>query len=185
MACVAPRPALRAKDGWDGRRRSRLYGRFVLYAFVGIQMGGLRPPIGAPNGPVRFFRADPSGNAWQVVDRLIAHAAVSLFQSLAVVRAIAATAVSTLAVAGQRGHAEAGLLDDGEVARPIVAALQHRNHSANHECWRYRMEPEQHDTRLGWQAGAVSQLTKVFVECHEHTLFGHGAGEYIGVTAAR
>jgi hypothetical protein len=43
-----------------------------LYAFVGIQMGWvLRPFIGDLNSPLRFFREDSWGNAYQIVFQLI------------------------------------------------------------------------------------------------------------------
>lgn len=43
-----------------------------LYAFVGIQMAWiLRPFIGAPDLPVRFFREDTWGNAYVIVARMI------------------------------------------------------------------------------------------------------------------
>ena len=45
---------------------------FVIYAFVGIQMGwSLRPFVGAPGIPVRFFRAEWGDNAYVFVARLI------------------------------------------------------------------------------------------------------------------
>ncbi len=54
-----------------GHRRM-LYFWFLLYAFVGIQMGWvLRPFIGDPDAPVEFFRSDAWGNAYEVVVRLI------------------------------------------------------------------------------------------------------------------
>lgn len=65
----------------DRRHRWMLYAWFVTYAFVGIQMGWvLRPFIGDPNSPVRFFREAAWGNAYVVVGRLIAHGALSLFR---------------------------------------------------------------------------------------------------------
>ena len=46
---------------------------FVLYAFVGIQMGWvLRPFIGDPNQPVAFFRSGAWGNAYVVLAGMIA-----------------------------------------------------------------------------------------------------------------
>ena len=46
---------------------------FAIYAFVGIQMGwALRPFVGNPDAPARFFRAEAWGNAYVVVARLIA-----------------------------------------------------------------------------------------------------------------
>ena len=57
-----------------GHRRM-LYFWFILYAFVGIQMGWvLRPFIGDPNAPVQFFRSDAWGNAYEVVVKLIRNA---------------------------------------------------------------------------------------------------------------
>jgi hypothetical protein len=45
---------------------------FVLYAFVGIQMGWvLRPFVGTPGTPMQFFREDSWGNAYVVVWGLI------------------------------------------------------------------------------------------------------------------
>ena len=65
----------------DRRHRWMLYAWFVLYAFVGIQMGWvLRPFIGDPNAPVRFFREGAWGNAYVVVGRLLAHGVLSLFR---------------------------------------------------------------------------------------------------------
>jgi len=44
----------------------------VVYAFVGIQMGWvLRPFVGVPGLPVRFFREDTWDNAYVIVARLI------------------------------------------------------------------------------------------------------------------
>ena len=43
-----------------------------IYAFVGIQMGWtLRPFIGAPNQPVRFFRGGEFENAYVIVARMV------------------------------------------------------------------------------------------------------------------
>jgi hypothetical protein len=56
------------------RHRGMLAGWFALYVFVGIQMGWvLRPFIGNPRIPVRFFREEAWGNAYEVVLRLLAH----------------------------------------------------------------------------------------------------------------
>jgi hypothetical protein len=58
------------------RHRLLLRVWFVLYVFVGIQMGWvLRPFIGDPSLPVAFFRSDAWGNAYIVVARLMVHAA--------------------------------------------------------------------------------------------------------------
>jgi hypothetical protein len=44
----------------------------VIYAFVGIQMGWvLRPFIGDPTQPTRFFRAEAWGNAYEIVAKMI------------------------------------------------------------------------------------------------------------------
>jgi len=49
----------------DPRHRLLLRAWLVIYAFVGIQMGWtLRPFIGHPDAPVRFFRADAWGNGY-------------------------------------------------------------------------------------------------------------------------
>jgi hypothetical protein len=56
----------------DRRHRLMLRMWVVLYAFVGIQMGWvLRPFIGNPELPVRFFREDTWGNAYLIVWELI------------------------------------------------------------------------------------------------------------------
>ena len=56
------------------RHRVMLLIWFVLYIFVGIQMGWvLRPFIGAPNAPVVFFRQDAWGNAYVVIAELMAN----------------------------------------------------------------------------------------------------------------
>jgi hypothetical protein len=52
--------------------RRMLWFWFLLYAFVGIQMGWLlRPFIGDPRVPVEFFRSDFWGNAYVVIIRLV------------------------------------------------------------------------------------------------------------------
>jgi hypothetical protein len=44
----------------------------VIYAFVGIQMGwNLRPFVGSPQEPVRFFRGGELENAYVIVARMI------------------------------------------------------------------------------------------------------------------
>lgn len=54
------------------RHRQLLRFWFVLYAFVGIQMGWvLRPFIGDPGQPVAFFRSGAWGNAYVVLARMI------------------------------------------------------------------------------------------------------------------
>lgn len=54
------------------RHRVMLRLWMVIYAFVAVQMAWvLRPFIGAPTGPTRFFREEVWGNAWEVIARLI------------------------------------------------------------------------------------------------------------------
>jgi hypothetical protein len=54
------------------RHRRMLWFWFLLYAFVGIQMGWLlRPFIGNPHAPVELFRSDAWGNAYVVIIRLV------------------------------------------------------------------------------------------------------------------
>ncbi len=61
--------------GREPRHRLLLWAWFVLYAFVGVQMGWvLRPFIGNPETPVAFFRAEAWGNAYVVVGGLILRA---------------------------------------------------------------------------------------------------------------
>jgi hypothetical protein len=57
----------------DPRHRRLLRGWIALYAFVGIQMGWvLRPFVGDPAQPVRFFREDTWGNAYlKVFDMVV------------------------------------------------------------------------------------------------------------------
>jgi hypothetical protein len=56
----------------DPRHRWPLRAWIVIYAFVGIQLGwSLRPFIGDPAQPARFFRGDVSENAYVVVARMI------------------------------------------------------------------------------------------------------------------
>ena len=56
----------------DPRHRWLLRTWIILYAFVGIQMGwNLRPFIGAPDEPVRFFREGAWENAYVVVARML------------------------------------------------------------------------------------------------------------------
>jgi hypothetical protein len=62
----------RALVARNPRHRPLLRAWLVLYAFVGIQMGWLlRPFVGAPDQPVRFFRAGTWENAYVIVARLI------------------------------------------------------------------------------------------------------------------
>jgi hypothetical protein len=58
------------------QRHRRLLGLWLaVFAFVGIQMGWmLRPFIGDPARPTRFFRHDTWGNAYLIVGRLAANA---------------------------------------------------------------------------------------------------------------
>ncbi len=59
----------------DPRHRWLLRTWLVLYAFVGTQMGWLlRPFIGSPNDPVRFFRGGDWENAYVVVAGMIREA---------------------------------------------------------------------------------------------------------------
>lgn len=61
-------PLIRA----NSRHRWMLGAWFVLYAFVGIQMGWtLRPFVGAPTQVVTFFRTEPFTNAYMVVFELL------------------------------------------------------------------------------------------------------------------
>jgi hypothetical protein len=60
----------------DARHRVLLRLWLVVYAFVGVQMGWLlRPFIGRPDIPTRFFREDAWGNAyirvWEMVWRAV------------------------------------------------------------------------------------------------------------------
>ena len=56
----------------DPRHRGLLRAWIVLYAFVGIQMGwNLRPFIGTPDEPVRFFREGAWDNAYVIVARML------------------------------------------------------------------------------------------------------------------
>jgi hypothetical protein len=54
------------------RHRQMMWTWVFIYAFVGIQMAWLlRPFVGAPNTPVRFFREEAWGNAYVVVVKLL------------------------------------------------------------------------------------------------------------------
>ena len=56
----------------DPRHRWLLRAWIVLYAFVGIQMGwNLRPFIGTPDEPARFFRGGAWENSYVIVARMI------------------------------------------------------------------------------------------------------------------
>jgi len=55
----------------DPKHRWLLRAWIVLYAFVGIQMGwNLRPFIGTPDEPTRFFREGSWENAYVIVGRM-------------------------------------------------------------------------------------------------------------------
>lgn len=55
----------------DPRHRGPLRAWVFLYAFVGVQMGWtLRPFVGAPGEPVRFFRGGDLENAYVIVARM-------------------------------------------------------------------------------------------------------------------
>lgn len=59
----------------DARHRLLMHGWLVIYAFVGIQMGWvLRPFIGKPGVPPRFFREEAWGNAYEVVFGMVVRA---------------------------------------------------------------------------------------------------------------
>ena len=71
-AQVLLRRGYRALIARNARHRALLRTWIFIYAFVGIQMGwSLRPFIGAPNQPVRFFRVGAGENAYVVVARVI------------------------------------------------------------------------------------------------------------------
>ncbi len=56
----------------DPKHRWLLRTWIFLYAFIGIQMGwNLRPFVGSPDEPVRFFREGPWENAYVVVARVL------------------------------------------------------------------------------------------------------------------
>ena len=56
----------------DSRHAWMLWIWLAIYAFVGIQMAWvLRPFVGNPEAPVRFFREDAWGNAYVIVTRLL------------------------------------------------------------------------------------------------------------------
>ncbi|MEX0655727.1 MAG: hypothetical protein WD534_08685 [Phycisphaeraceae bacterium] len=57
------------------RHRLMLRAWLVIYAFVGIQMGWvLRPFIGSPDAPTRFFRSEAWGNAYVEVGQIVLRA---------------------------------------------------------------------------------------------------------------
>jgi len=56
----------------NANHRWMLRAWFVVYAFVGIQMGWvLRPFIGDPGSPVQFFRSESWGNAYVIVAHMM------------------------------------------------------------------------------------------------------------------
>jgi hypothetical protein len=56
----------------NARHRAMLRLWMILYSFVAVQMAWvLRPFIGTPGGPTRFFREGAWGNAWEVIARLV------------------------------------------------------------------------------------------------------------------
>ena len=58
--------------GRNRKHRWMLWTWLVIYVFVGIQMGWiLRPFVGAPGQPVRFFREEAWGNAYVIIAGLI------------------------------------------------------------------------------------------------------------------
>jgi hypothetical protein len=71
-AQVMLRRAYRPLIERDPKHRWLLRIWLVLYAFVGIQMGwNLRPFIGSPDQPVRFFREGAWENAYVIVARML------------------------------------------------------------------------------------------------------------------
>jgi hypothetical protein len=65
------RRSYRLLIGRDPRHRWLLRVWLVVYSFVGIQMGwNLRPFIGDPDKPVRFFREGVWENAYVAVARM-------------------------------------------------------------------------------------------------------------------
>ncbi len=65
---VVLRRAYRPLIARDARHRKLLVVWLGIYAFVGIQMGWLlRPFIGNPDLPTRFFRPDAWGNAYEAL----------------------------------------------------------------------------------------------------------------------
>ena len=71
-AQILLRRAYRPLVARNPRHRHVLRGWIAVYAFVGIQMGWvLRPFIGDPNAPTRFFREEAWGNAYVIVAEMI------------------------------------------------------------------------------------------------------------------
>ena len=56
----------------NARHRALLRMWLVIYTFVAVQMAWvLRPFVGDPDSPTRFFRREAWGNAWEVIARLL------------------------------------------------------------------------------------------------------------------
>ena len=56
----------------NARHRALLRMWVVIYTFVAVQMAWvLRPFVGDPDSPTRFFRPEAWGNAWEVIARLV------------------------------------------------------------------------------------------------------------------
>ena len=56
----------------NARHRALLRMWLIIYTFVAVQMAWvLRPFVGDPGSPTRFFRAEAWGNAWEVIARLL------------------------------------------------------------------------------------------------------------------
>ena len=56
----------------DARHRTLLWLWLGIYGFIGVQMGWtLRPFVGDPSGPVRFFRTTTWGNAYEALGHII------------------------------------------------------------------------------------------------------------------
>lgn len=69
------RRAYRPLVARDPRHRTLMRAWLFIYAFVGIQMGWvLRPFVGSPGVPTRFFRAEAWGNAYVEVGRIVGRA---------------------------------------------------------------------------------------------------------------
>jgi hypothetical protein len=76
IACFAAQRRLRQEYRLliqrDARHRRLLWLWLILFAFVSIQMAWvLRPFIGDPEGPVRFFRDEKWQNAYVIVGKMI------------------------------------------------------------------------------------------------------------------
>lgn len=56
----------------DSRHRLMLRLWMLIYTFVAVQMAWvLRPFVGDPDSPTRFFRPEAWGNAWEVIARMV------------------------------------------------------------------------------------------------------------------